>query len=164
MRTLSRLYWNNLRIFDIGFSIFVSSILIVIYPNFTANVYLIPNEEIQTICRAWIGPVLTFLGLSVSTIVFMFTAVGLPEFETLRRSRSQSQLWVSLSFNTQALCCGAVTCLSVSLVPLQFLNSAIIRVGILSVLINIVICLIKLTWIISEMTLVKSAHIDRVNR
>lgn len=103
--------------------------------------------------RAWLGPVLSMLGMTATTTAFIFTVIDRKEFAILRGSGSESQLWKIFSQNIgwlaiSAIYAGACTFLADSYTgPAAWLGSFLV--------VMLSICIAKFAWVMRQVIAVR---------
>lgn len=110
------IYWRWHRWLDFGLAIVFCALSWWLpvwgFPAF----FFVDHDILVLSARAWLGAMLTLLGMMSATTAFLFTVIDRPDFLILKQSKSSNQLWETFSQNILWLSIGVVACgfLSVS--------------------------------------------------
>ena len=152
-------YWKNQVKIDVAIAILLTILLWTLPSRGMPIVFMIDDESTLLIARAWVGPLLTLLGMMSATTSFLFSVIDRKEFAILRTSSSESQLWRIFSENILWL--GVA---SLSAVYFTFLNTndrAIIVYGGTFLIVVSSISVVKFIWIMRQVISVRVAQSEQ---
>lgn len=118
--------------------------------------FTLDSDSIVLAARAWLGPILTLLGMTSATTAFIFSVVDRSEFLPLRKSNSESQLWLIFSENLFWL---AVASIASALVTFSSNVAHAPIIWTIIFLFNIVaICILKFAWVMRQIISVRMSR------
>lgn len=151
-------YWRFQALFDVSAAIF----LVVfgnILPIFGFPIVLETSvDDIDAVSRAWLGPLLTLVGMMSATTAFIFTVVDKSEFKMIQAKGVEHQLFFIFSENIFWITSACIFCALSSFFvgydrEIYFLASFIFCM--------VCICLLKFSWVMRQVIGVRIAQSKR---
>lgn len=151
------MYWRNQNKFDVLISV-VICVILWLSPKATGFEAFSANyTDISVTARTWLAPTLTMLGMTCTATAFIFTVIDKEDFEALRNSKSQPQLWEILSEIIFWLATSSISCAILTFIELREHGLKILYFC--SFLIVIVsISIMKFSWLMRQIV---GVRIDR---
>lgn len=113
---------------------------------------------VHDLAQKWIGPLLTLFGLLCATNAFMFTVVDRVEFEHLRRSKSQSQMWEIMSSGIAVVASSSVWAFVVATCSVEALNNRVFAFVTTYMVMITAIAVLKFAWLMRQILGVRAAR------
>ena len=151
------IYWKSQRLFD-AFLALAAALIGVNGPSLGLPVIItLSPDAVILASRAWVAPILTLLGMMSATTAFIFSVVDRLEFQAIRKSKAEPQLWLIFSENLFWLSIAAISAAVIS-----FWNpsdwSPVIQVYVVFLFLIICICILKFAWVMRQIISVRMAQ------
>jgi hypothetical protein len=151
------MYWKNQIILDVLIAVILAAGL-TYAPKWGIELFdSVDSLTIVLSARMWVAPALTLLGMLCATTAFVFSAIDRPEFVPLRKSKSESQLWMVFSEAILWLSFAALFAIFLSLIDPDQIG-LLLRAVSLSILFLVSIAVMKFAWVMRQIISVRVAQ------
>jgi len=151
------MYWKNQNLFDVFISIAIC-IILWISPKITGFEAFSANyADVSATARIWLAPTLAMLGMTCTATAFIFTVIEKEDFEVLRKSKSQPQLWKILSQIIFWLAASSICCAILTFIDLRDHGSKILYFCSFLIVVDS-ISILKFSWLMRQIV---GVRIDR---
>lgn len=147
------MYWKMQFFLDIGISLIATLAIFIAGDYFNLSLFYADYDYIREIAKTWMGPLLTLTGMMTATTAFLFTVIDRPEFEKIKGTVAESQLWTIFSENLFWMTFAIISCLIVT-VSNDIIISSIYHLLPFGIII-ISLCIAKFVWVIRQVLSVR---------